>query len=228
MGGRSTARRHRAAAEGGLSVRARVVWASLAVSCTAVTGLLTLVSGPGAAGAPGRSLTTMPLMRPSAPLGVASVFRTRTAIDQGRWTSIVVHHSGTMSESASSLDETHRRMGLASLGYHFVIGNGRRMGDGEIHVGARWLDQQPGAHVAGPAGVTLNRESIGICLVGDGDGRAFTELQMRRLVELVASLTRELGIDPDSVVLHRDVASTTSPGRFFPAEAFDRLIRAAE
>lgn len=205
---------------GGLSLRSRVVLGALAASCVAVTGLMALVSPPGRGMSPGRTLGAVPLMRPSGPMGLESVLSTRQAVEPGRWTAIVIHHSGTPAESPESLDAMHRSASLAGLGYHFVIGNGRRMGDGEVHLGYRWLDQLPGAHVAGPSGPGLNRESIGICLVGDGDRREFTPMQMARLIELVNLLAGELGIESSRVFLHRDVAETTSPGRLFPVEGF--------
>ena len=202
-----------------------MVWVTLAVAFTSVAGLMSLVSGGSNGGSdPGRALASVPLLRAAAPQSVEAVFQTRAEIDPSLWRSIVIHHTGTPAETAASLDERHRTQGLAGLGYHFVIGNGHRMGDGEVHVGYRWLDQLHGAHVAGPAGRELNYESIGICLVGDGDRRAFTRAQTRRLAELVAGLCRRLDIPASSVVLHRDVAETTSPGRTFPEAAFRQAL----
>lgn len=209
----------------GLTLRTRVVWVSLAVAFTTVTGLLSLVSGPAREGIEsGRSLSSVPLMRVASPAGVEAVFETRAGLAEGRWTAIVIHHSATPAENAQTLDEAHRAAGLTGLGYHFVIGNGRRMGDGEVHIGYRWLDQLYGAHVAGPAGERLNHEAIGICLVGDGDRRSFSPAQLRRLADLVTALSARLGIPADRVLLHRDVSETTSPGRAFPEAEFTAMI----
>ncbi|MEZ6241527.1 MAG: peptidoglycan recognition family protein [Phycisphaerales bacterium] len=207
------------------SRRTKTVWGALAVSMTLVGGGLSALTGstPGLR----QGATLSPLASLSGPSSIESVFHTREPVADHEWNAIVIHHSASPVGSPQSIDEQHRAMGLTGLGYHFVIGNGLGMGDGEVHVGYRWLDQLPGAHVAGPAGQTYNRTSIGICLVGDGDRRAFTDAQMARLVELVSALMKQTGIPPERVYLHSDLASTRSPGAYFPAAEFRELIRAA-
>ncbi|MEM0983364.1 MAG: peptidoglycan recognition family protein [Planctomycetota bacterium] len=216
----NTAQDQAAAGDLGLPLRPRtaIVWGSF-LACMTVAALLLSMTGGGLdLSAPGRSIT--PLVRAGTASGLETVLTPRSDLDRGRWDSIVIHHAATPAATPESIDEAHRRAGLSRLGYHFVIGNGRRMGDGEIHVGSRWLEQLPGAHVAGPSGTVLNQTSIGICLVGDGDRGRFTESQMTALTEIIRMLQFELGIPADRVALHRDVAGTTSPGRFFPEASF--------
>lgn len=207
---------------GTVSVRSRVVFGTLVGAMTLVGGLL-LLTDQGATGAgslSGAAAGLSPLMSLEAPERAAGLFETRSELDRERWVSIVIHHSGSRNGSPESLDREHRSMGLAGLGYHFVIGNGSGMSNGEVFRSERWLDQLPGAHVAGPRGETLNSSSIGICLVGDGDRGEFTPAQLEQLGRLVSTLADRLDIDPARVVLHRDVALTTSPGRFFPEAMF--------
>ncbi len=192
---------------------------------TCVGGALSLMSGQGIAALEGATLS--PLASLSGPSTIESIFRTDAPLERERWTSIVIHHSGSPAGSPASIDEQHRSMGLAGLGYHFVIGNGVGMSDGEIHVGRRWLDQLPGAHVAGPQGDHYNRTSIGICLVGNGDRRRFSDAQIQRLAQLTSSLARELGIPADRVLLHSDLSGARSPGAFFPEARFRELIALA-
>ena len=71
-----------------------------------------------------------------------------------------------------------------------------------------------------------NRVSIGICLVGDGDDRAFTPSQMKALRGLVRSLQAEFGIEDEAVLLHRDISDVNGPGRFFPSVEFDEFLAA--
>ena len=192
-----------------------------------VTGGLSLLDAPRAASTGGRVFTPLAQIDAGAAGGSAameSALRTDAPIDGERWTAIVVHHSGSPADTPESIDERHRRAGLAGLGYHFVIGNGTRMGDGDVHAGARWLAQQPGAHVAGRRGAELNQTAIGVCLVGDGDRRAPTDTQMRVLVRLVSELAREMDIPRDRIVLHSDLVPTSSPGRLFPASLFYEQI----
>ena len=205
----------------GFSSRTTIVWAALALAMAAVTGLLYVLGGRDAGPLTGRTVTALASVNPAS--GIERVFETREPIEPGRWRAIVIHDTGQPAGSPASIDARHREMGLSGLGYHFVIGNGVQMGDGEIHVGFRWIDQKPGAHVAGPSGARWNRDSIGIALVGNGDRRPFTPTQINRLVDLVAALARRLDIPADHIYLHRDIAAVSSPGRYFPASVLDQV-----
>ncbi len=202
--------------------RNRVVWGALAASMTLVGGTLWALQGAPVPRLDGLSLP--PLVAAAGPSSIEGALKTRAPLDRSRWSSIVVHHSGSVYSDPATLEAQHRAMNLQGLGYHFIIGNGSGMGDGEVHVGYRWLDQLPGAHVAGPRGDHFNRTSIGICLVGDGRRRTFTREQMDRLVELVQELSDRLSIAPGQVYLHSDLAGTEDPGRFFPSAAFREQV----
>lgn len=203
------------------------MWGSLLGAMTTVGALLLALQGE-----PPPRMDGLALAAPVASAGatpIEAVFDTRVPIRSGEWQGIVVHHSGAPYGSAATIAAEHRARRLDGLGYDFVIGNGDGAEDGEIHVGYRWLDQLPGAHTGGPNEELYNRRYIGICLVGDGDRRPFTQAQVRRLTQLVTALQRRLGIPDDRVVLNRDVAATSSPGRFFPLADFRRaLVRADE
>jgi N-acetyl-anhydromuramyl-L-alanine amidase AmpD len=200
------------------------VWGALLVSMTSVGGLLWMLQG----GTPRFDSLSLPAAAVAArgPQTIDAVFRTRSPVAQGRWQAIVIHHSGSPFGSASTIGAQHKAMQLDGLGYHFVVGNGSGMNDGDIEVGYRWLDQLPGAHTAGAKGDWYNRNSIGICLVGDGRRREFTDQQVQGLAQLVAELSRKLGIPADKVYLHSEVAPADDPGRFFPEAAFrEQLAR---
>lgn len=132
-----------------------------------------------------------------------------------QWQRIVVHHSATPGGSATAFDRAHRQeRGWDMLGYHFVIGNGRGSGDGEVEVGRRWLLQRDGAHARG-----FNDRSVGICLVGDYTQGYPTEAQMRALVELTRHLQGRFGIPKERIHLHSEISPTGTlcPGKNFPA-----------
>lgn len=205
-----------------VSPRTRIVWAAFAAAMTVVTGSLFVLGGRAAGPLTGRTMTA--LAGVSTPGGLEAIFDTRAPIEKGRWDAIVIHHTGQPSGSAPSIDAAHRASGLSGLGYHFVIGNGVQMGDGEIHMGFRWVDQLPGAHVSGPAGSRWNENALGVALVGNGDRRPFTEAQISRTVALVSALARRLDIPPDRIYLHSDLAAVTSPGRYFPASVLDEVV----
>jgi hypothetical protein len=146
-------------------------------------------------------------------------------LDRGRWTGIVIHHLGEPAGDAESVHRMHRTWGYHGLGYHFLIGNGNGLGDGVIHVGYRWDEQLPGVQAVEVDSAAHNERSIGICLVGNGDRRPFTDRQIGQLVSLVRRLQQQLGIPAGRVHLHRELAPRSgSPGTFFPAAAFEEQL----
>ncbi len=145
-----------------------------------------------------------------------AVFNLQQPVQGGRWQAIVIHDSGELVGSPRTLDDKATQMGLKGLGYHFVIGNGSGMTDGQVFVGERWIAQRSGAHTAGDKGEWFNQNAIGVCMVGDGNRSRFSASQTSATIELVRSLCAKLNIPADRVYLHSQLAPTTSPGRFFP------------
>lgn len=193
---------------------------------TLVAGLMALhdrgnISGRGA----GFLLTNVEVVGDKTAAESDPVFQLKSALDRQRWTGIVIHHSGEPAGDADSITRKHVSFGYKGLGYHFLIGNGNGLGDGMVHVGYRWNEQLPGAHVLGSAGNAHNQHSIGICLIGNGDRHEFSQTQMTQLVNLVQRLQRELHIQARNVSLHRDLAkATSSPGKFFPEAEFRQQL----
>lgn len=212
----------RTQADRAIGRRAKVVWAALVGSMTAVTSLLLALDHGSPARLDGLSLPAMAAVPGST--SVEAVFDTRADVLPGRWRAIVVDHTGSAYGTPDSIDQDHRSKGLQGLGYDFVIGSGQGLDDGEIHVSERWLEQLNGAHTAGAEGEWYNRYAIGIALVGDGNRSEFTDSQMRRLVDLVSALAREYDIPPERIVLHTEVAPVSGPGRYFPRAAFDEQV----
>jgi hypothetical protein len=211
--------------------RTLVVWGAFACATAVAVGLLRLGSAGSAhpASHTQASAPAAPLGAPAPAIATAGprIAPRDTPLDRTRWRSIVIHHSGSPAGDASSIERQHFKQGLVGLGYHFVIGNGQGLDDGQVVVGYRWERQLPGAHVSTLARVGAQRwndESIAICLVGNGDRHPFTERQLREAAALVRTLQAELGIPAGSVVLHSDIAPVDSPGRCFPAADFRRLL----
>ena len=199
------------------------MWYTLIGAMTLFGGtLLALEDRPGSAPTPFAALTEGAVQNDSA--GLNAIFSRAAEIQSERWKGIVIHHSATRGGSPSALDQQHRDAGLNGLGYHFVISNGQGSPDGSIHVGRRWLDQAAGAHTVGPNADWYNNNTIGICLIGDGERRRFTKAQLASLAQLTGALQDKLTLDLDSIILHRDIAPTASPGRLFPNIAFRRSL----
>ena len=216
-----------------LTRRTRMVWAGFAVAATVTSSLLVL----GDSGGP-KPLAMSPFVVGAKD---ASILPREANLDHKRWTSIVIHHSNTPAGDAASVARLQGATDASGIGYHFIIGNGQGITDGFIQVSSRWNRQEVGAHVASiarqsgngatlvsrqrkPSADELNRHAVGICLIGNGDRRPFTENQMRELATLVRRLQKELNISADHVYLHSDVAGVSSPGRFFSAADFEAQL----
>jgi N-acetyl-anhydromuramyl-L-alanine amidase AmpD len=207
--------------------RTQVVWAVFICSMTAICAVLLLAddSMPAMRGGP--------VLGPAGALGVAGapsagILETHAPLDPERWQAIVIHHSGSPAGDARQLHRRHLDIGLDGLGYHFVIGNGNGMTDGAMQAGYRWVEQRAGAHAIGPEGPWANEHAIGICLIGNGETRPFTDEQIESLVRLVTSLQRRLDIPAERVYLHRQIADVRSPGRFFAEASFRQRLLSIE
>lgn len=215
------------AASPSLSKRTKVVWGSLVCTMTLVGAMLAVAESGRLPTLDGLSLP--PMVAAAGPSSIESVHRTRQPADHERWQSIVIHHSGSTKGTPESIASDHvNKLHLTGLGHHFVVGNGRGIQDGEIYVGYRWLDQLPGAHIAGENADWYNRHSISICLIGDGRREPFTPAQIRRLVDLTQSIASKYDIPSDQILLHSDLVETSDPGPFFPAVAFREGLRIGE
>jgi N-acetyl-anhydromuramyl-L-alanine amidase AmpD len=150
----------------------------------------------------------------------------RAPVKKGRWKYIVVHHSATAVGSAKGMDEYHRakRHMENGLAYHFVIGNGRGMKDGEIYVGKRWTKQLHGGHLSRES---LNQVSIGICLVGNFNNSVPTRRQIDSLEALLESLMQRTGVPVSKVETHKQIQPkhTECPGKRFDLDAVKRRLR---
>jgi N-acetyl-anhydromuramyl-L-alanine amidase AmpD len=135
------------------------------------------------------------------------------------WKYIVLHHTATDSGDVQSINEAHLKnkdkngKPWLGIGYHFVIGNGNGMGDGDVEPTFRWREQMHGAH----AGVgEYNQQGIGIVLVGNFEKHSPSTSQLRAVKQLVPALAAEYGITGDRVIGHSDVKATECPGHHFP------------
>ncbi len=141
-----------------------------------------------------------------------------------RWEYIIIHHSATSTGSARLFDRNHRQRGFRTLGYHFVIGNGTdNVRDGQIETGFRWERQWDGAHTKG----SMNRQGIGICLVGNFENSRPSARQMESLIQLTTHLAYKYNIPQQNILGHSDCVNNTTkcPGKNFPWTDFRRALR---
>jgi len=150
----------------------------------------------------------------------------RIRVEPGKWKYIVIHHSASPNASVKGMDYYHRveRHMENGLAYHFVIGNGHSMKDGEIAIGRRWTAQLDGGHLASEA---LNRKAIGICMVGNFDVDRPTRRQMESLHALVEFLLARCHLSADALKTHQQINPiyTRCPGHNFPTKTFLQTLK---
>lgn len=118
---------------------------------------------------------------------------------------IVLHHSGTPTDSdlaAPALHRAHQAQGWLGLGYHYSIRK-----DGAIELGRpRW---SIGAHSEDE-----NAHTLGIHICGNFSLAAPTAAQIEAIAMLLANLTHDYAIplDDEHILGHCDLAATACPG----------------
>lgn len=173
---------------------------------------------------PGDSSTHLALATAASRRGMKSAATSGSSDDLATtapsraWKSIVLHHSATETGSVDSIHAQHILRKDADgrpwlgIGYHFVIGNGHGMPDGEVQSTFRWRDQLDGAH-AGE--LNHNKNGIGICLVGDFNREPPTDAQQKSLEQLLAQLQQKFQIADKAVIHHSAIKATECPGKYF-------------
>lgn len=191
--------------------RTGIVWTVFAAAMTLAGGALVLTDGIGGnrAGAQGpQPLVSIAAVGDSTAATSASTDTQRSP----SWLQIVVHESGSLVGTLDDMSRQHAAVGLPSLGYHFVIGNGNGEQDGAVLTGPRWNTQERGTHLAfglgDGASATVqafeNPNAIEICLVADTARRPLTDTQVESLASLVRQLARHYGIAATNVVRQQD------------------------
>jgi murein DD-endopeptidase MepM/ murein hydrolase activator NlpD len=167
---------------------------------------------------PGSAAATTPSSKLSATVRRAIA---NAPVVPRRWKFIVIHHAAVDEGTVKSLDRYHReqRHMENGLAYHFLIGNGNGMGDGEIAVGDRWKKQLDGGHLHSEA---QNKIALGICLIGNFEKYPPSARQMRSLEELVRALLARCKLDAAAAKTHQqvNVVNTKCPGSKFPTRKF--------
>ena len=145
--------------------------------------------------------------------------------ESGKWKRIVVHHSATPVDDALNMHRVHKARGMKNgLAYHFVISNGSRKAyDGEVFLGSRWKGQLDGGHMKK---LSWNKESIGICLIGNFEIRSPTAKQMTSLEGLCEYLMRRCNISKSKVTTHKILHKnhTVCPGKYFSLPSLIKRI----
>jgi LysM repeat protein len=146
---------------------------------------------------------------------ISELYKVR--VKRGKWRYVVIHHTATKNGSSKGVERYHKedRNMENGMAYHFLIGNGNGMGDGEVYFGSRWKKQLDGGHLR--PSLHKNETSIGICLVGNFSKKGAMKpswAQLKSLEALSVYLLRECGLRPESVTTHKGIhpGHTECPG----------------
>lgn len=200
--------------------RTMIVLGSLVGAMTVASGLLLLFEpGPTAP----RQGVSLNVVDTTGDRGESLLFATNPPPQAARWSSIIIHASGTPFGSAQSINRVHERLGRGGLGYHFVVNNGSGAEDGLIEVGFRWRHQYVGAYQPNAVDGPDTRRAIGVCLIGDGDAQSYSQVQMRELLWLVQRLQGRFEIPVEHVMIQMD-AGPGQVGKLFPIAQFRRQL----
>jgi len=126
---------------------------------------------------------------------------------KGKIQHAVIHHSSKLARyTAEEVKKVHLARGFGDVGYNVLIEPDGRVVQGRDR---KWR----GAHtiIAGNDPQHYNENSLGYCLVWDGEGKSFPDVMYK-------SLARELerdGFKPEQIKLHREVSATLCPGKYF-------------
>lgn len=150
---------------------------------------------------------------------------------QGRWDYIVIHHSAGDFGNIEFLQKVHKERQandpIDAIPYHYIIGNGHGLAEGEI--ASDWRQQYNiwGAHVSA-RNSQRNFKGIGICLIGNLENKAILPKQYAALVALTKKLMLKHAIPLQNVTGHGYTPgeSTKCPGKHFPMEKFLKEISA--
>ena len=116
---------------------------------------------------------------------------------------LVIHHSQREIDSAKSIKKRHLKRGWEDIGYHYIINKNGRITKGR---NTKYI----GAHVKGH-----NRNSLGICIIGNFDKEKPTEKQIKKLLKFLKRLSKKHNIENKNILGHREFKGVTKtcPGK---------------
>lgn len=118
---------------------------------------------------------------------------------------IAVHHSQRKIDSVKRIKDLHIKINKwEDIGYHWLIDK-----KGKLHQGRS--EKFIGAHVLGH-----NKNSIGICLIGNFDEELPTKKQIQTLIKFLKEKIKKHKIPIKNILGHKEFSDVTKtcPGKF--------------
>jgi len=130
----------------------------------------------------------------------------RTIPNLDKPTKIIVHHAAGWLDFEGVNNYHKQKWGFKSslgfyIGYTYFIDR-----QGVVHQGR--ADNEEGAHTLGQ-----NKQSIGICLMGNGEEKDFTSEQYQSLSDLLNKKKSEYGISNSQIFGHNNFSNTLCPSK---------------
>lgn len=114
---------------------------------------------------------------------------------------VIIHCSDSKFGDAKVIDTWHKEKGWESIGYHYVILNGYRS-EGKFSINdAGLVETGRPLHFVGSHTYGENKDSIGICLIGE---RLFHFKQFIALKQLLDALLASYNLNIQSIYGHYD------------------------
>lgn len=147
-----------------------------------------------------------------------------------RWKYIVIHHSAGDYGNIEHLQKIHKQRQakdpIDAIAYHYIIGNGNGMVDGEVGSDMRKNLNLWGVHVSAN-NWDKNFRGLGICIIGNLEKKEMTPKQYKSLLDLTINLMSKYNIDIENVDYHGKISgeSTKCPGKLFPYQKFSKDLK---
>ncbi len=123
---------------------------------------------------------------------------------------LIIHHTATSRDKTTfeAVKKYHIEKGWEDIGYHWFIN-----GKGELQKGRdeKWV----GAHASAlKDGVSMNYQSLGVCLAGNFEIEEPSKEQIATLEAVLSDKRAKFGIARTNVLGHQEIpASTACPGK---------------
>lgn len=135
---------------------------------------------------------------------------------------IVIHHCQREIDSPEEIKKRHiHNRGWEDIGYHWLIGNKNPLVEnGKLYKGRD--EKFIGAHVK-----MHNKNSIGVCLIGNLDKKPLTKKQIQTLIKFLKEKIKEYKISIKNIKGHREFSRVTKtcPGKFVNMDVIRNLIK---
>ena len=138
-------------------------------------------------------------------------------------TYIIVHHTQRDFDFPEFIKFRHKNIReWEDIGYHYLIGDNKNSHviNGGLYIGR--LEKFQGAHAKG-----YNKNSIGVCLIGDLDKKSPTPKQIKTLIKFLKQKMQEHKIPLKNILGHRELPGVTKtcPGKFVNMDEIRKMVK---